>query len=330
MKVKVVCLLLTIFFALLMVPAICDDVAMVVSGKGQAQLEDETWPLELAEMLPVDVIVKADPNDMLKLIHLLSDKEYLLPGNSTAVITADGIDGQNVSGDDLELVSGDLNLDDVMSHQTGAAYAGQAKSSPAASDNLVELEEVMPKKEKSYIASEQDDNFDVKREGYKPTVSSVSATPAPKSPLRLARKTQSSDSAIIQKADIVFALPKEVAAVLANEEEKFNYACEYEIELLRHEIVSDWTMFEFALSKDVEPGKLSVDFIVSEQSSYEVKFAHKENIETTMPEALRLERNECYAQAAVIWIKLAQQKVIKPAILTRHLQRLAAKMPQPE
>jgi hypothetical protein len=49
-----------------------------------------------------------------------------------------------------------------------------------------------------------------------------------------------------------------------------------------------------------------------------------------MPEALRLERNECYAQAAVIWIKLAQQKVIKPAILTRHLQRLAAKMPQPE
>lgn len=83
------------------------------------------WQVELADMLSAGTRIKTGLGATITLIHLVNNVEYRLGAESQALITDEGVEGQNLSSEPVRLVSTNLGLGSTMQHQVGAVVADQ-------------------------------------------------------------------------------------------------------------------------------------------------------------------------------------------------------------
>ncbi|MDN5278656.1 MAG: hypothetical protein PWR01_2621 [Clostridiales bacterium] len=313
--------LLLLFLCLTAMTGFAADVAMVVSGMAQAQLGDESWSVELAEMLPANVVLTIGPDGSLKLIHLVADQEYELPASSTALVTDEGVDCKDVSGTSIELVSADIELGKDMNQQAGTAMpdrkarqaavpAGSFRPSRVAMPKTVALPEPMPE----MAISDEEFNSVIVDE-------SKSSEPLvlqkPKSFKPVAKEE-------VMPQFIAFAIPEDVADKFDKVDKNYIYSGSEGLQLLGYESLKDWVLFRVNVA-DLKAEEFELKF-ASGMKDAVVKFANLSSDGVTMLDAVKLENKGLLYHAAGAWFVLAKKYSISDRVLENHLKRLSEKI----
>jgi hypothetical protein len=327
--------LLLLFLCLTAMTGFAADVAMVVSGMAQAQLGDESWSVELAEMLPANVVLTIGPDGSLKLIHLVADQEYELPASSTALVTDEGVDCKDVSGTSIELVSADIELGKDMNQQAGTAMpdrkarqaavpAGSFRPSRVAMPKTVALPEPMPDIARSdkdlpepmpeMAISDEEFNSVIVEE-------SKSSEPLvlqkPKSFKPVAKEE-------VMPQFIAFAIPEDVADKFDKVDKNYIYSGSEGLQLLGYESLKDWVLFRVNVA-DLKAEEFELKF-ASGMKDAVVKFANLSSDRVTMLDAVKLENKGLLYHAAGAWFVLAKKYSISDRVLENHLKRLSEKI----
>lgn len=322
-----------------------EDVAMVVAGQALAKLDNEVWQVQLAEMLPEKVFLTVGPQEILKLIHLANDKEYDLPPKSQVQISATGIEGTDVAGKSIKLVTSDLDLGAGMGAQTGAAFVGKGRRQlrPSKRKSLIDdLPKAEDLKEMEGVHFESDDFDSNSISEIQPKTSdqkaktniyerlSMSARPdapisAPSeaSPLSLSPKPEKKSEQSREDL-IVFAIPVETTRQFLKMNNVFEFSSELGLNLISADEKDGWIEFFIAA-----PASVAEDFaftFLTADGTHEVRLKPMKFAQARMSDALRLEKQGLFNQAAGTWYELAQKHSISKKILGSHLSRLKGKI----
>lgn len=353
MKVARILLLVCLLFS---VSVVCtaEDVAMVVSGAASAKLGNESWQVELAEMLPAGVLLKVGSAEILKLIHLANDKEYEIPADSEVKIATDSIEGIDFSGKPIEIVTNDLNLGEGMGQQTGAAYLDRntrAREEVVMKEKIQSLFRASSQAQESGPQSEIinnkslesfDDVSDSSMSGLdvgmanstqadeeNPPANPILEAPKPQSAPAPVDKAKDASSCRPKKAEtaqklLVFAVPESIAAQFTRKDDDYDYSSEKKAGIVNFANKGDWVEF-FVDGRMDEKENFSIVF-ASAEKNFEVPLCVIETSKAKMSDALGLEKQGLYHQAAGTWMELAKRLAISEAALNKHLERLAGKI----
>lgn len=317
------CLLIVVF---LCSAVAYGDVAMVtdLTGTVEATLENASWSVSLAEILSDGTHLKTGRESSLTVIHMAGNKEYRLEAEKEAVVTMEGITGENLSGKDLQMVANSFDLGGDSSNQAGAAHVDRASSSIQSSDeNSVEE---TPSAPASRLAqeklSEQDiadsfekmeakkkaDNVILKEAMNKDTGPLAGAAPA---------KTE------LARQMISFALPKAVLEKFTSAGAILDIDNSEVKNFSNSEIISDWAQIDVEIA--TSGAEISLN-IKGEKEILAVKVFCGEKISSDISLAWKLEREGYLAQAAWIWISLKDQGRLSSEKADIHLKRISETM----
>lgn len=342
---------LLVFFVLLTSVGMTADVAMVVAGAATAELNQETWQVEIAEMLPENVILTVAADSLLKLMHFATNKEYEIPALAKVKVTADEVEGSDVEGQEIELISGKIEVDASMEQQTGAAYGDrhiQAGRKPRASrvpspsprpaapprlqpeekpdaNFITQFDKEVKLPEQPEIQSDKiDDEFMPK------TVqndSALVATDLEESsvPRKMPDKKKSEEEKERETvASIGFAVPKSLYDTFSKAGADFHFVSPEAGSILSVTHEHDWVKFSFS-APTTGIASFSGNFLMTE-GDFIVTLLNQPNMEAKFSNAMALEKNGHFCQAAAMWLELAARLNLDKKVLNMHLQRLHNKL----
>lgn len=345
---------LLVFFVFLTSVGLAADVAMVVAGAATAELNQETWQVEIAEMLPENVILTVAADSLLKLMHFATNKEYEIPALAKVKVTANAVEGSDVKGQEIELISGKIEVDPSMEQQTGAAYGDrhiQTRSKPQVSraaplaprpsarpaaparmqpelksdanlitqfDNEVEVPE-QPQTQSNEI----DDEFMPKSI---PSDSSLNNTLDESASYNEAPDKKKSEEEKEREtvASLGFAVPKSLYDTFSKAGADFHFVSPQAGSILSVTHEHDWVKFSFSAPK-TDIASFSGNFLMTE-GDFIVTLLNQPNMEAKFSNAMALEKNGHFCQAAAMWLELAARLNLDEKVLNMHLQRLHKKL----
>lgn len=288
------------------------DVAMVVSGAASAELGKEKWAVEIAEMLPENVVLTVGTEDILKLIHLASDIEYEIPAGARAKITGESIEGSDLTGRPLSIADGKIFVAADMGEQAGTANPdrhlfettdGAMKAVPAPSRPIIETPQAPPDEKKK--REQQISGFPVSNE------TSDSSGPS------------GLTDDFVHLPTLHFALPQTCVNDLSKDERGI-FAVEpaTQIETIGSE--HNWVVFSCRVPENIETEFSPVFTLASE--AFRVNLIISDKAEQTMGMALSLEKQGYPAMAAAMWFELAKKYQLSDKVVKSHLDRLQRKL----
>lgn len=315
------------------------DVAMVVSGTATAQLENDTWKVQIAEMLPENVILNVAADSILKLMHLSNNKEYEIPANATVKVTAESIEGTDVEGQTINIATGKMQVDSSMQQQTGAAYG----------DRHILLRAKKKDDYSNKIAREINKDFRIGDSGFDDITkggseeklqeapeSSLppSTQPAPAQddlltstvtqPAGLEEEEEADDRQAQLPKSLYFAVPQEMYESFAKPGADFTFSNEHQASILSIEKKNGWVYFTCESPQndiDVFEG----NFLTS-SGKYVVALLNQPDLECRFSVAMDLEKQGRLCQAAAMWLKLGEKFALGEEVLNLHLNRLKKKI----
>ncbi|NCB39494.1 MAG: hypothetical protein EOM80_12080 [Erysipelotrichia bacterium] len=325
--------------ALLCLAACCalyaNDVALVTEKTGtvDAQLADETWAVELAEMLPDGVELKVSEDGSLTLVHLQSNIEYRLEANATATLTNAGVTGSNFSSSTIELVSSKIALGQEMQTQTGTTNPERvlnrslkpSKMPPEATSAGADALRPIPKmaKHKEVMEDSLKNEISMDKSAFDGETGALSeiAVSADQQDLIVPETGEESAAVEAPKAlaapSITLALPTEIFAEICSDETSL-VATGTDVTASKLAFALEgWVEVEVAFGKDI--GKS----VVLQGNVGSMTFDIAEVAAPSIAEAWKLEKRGFVHQAAAMWLKLPETSISqkKSAI---HLNRLKA------
>ncbi|MEW6708808.1 MAG: hypothetical protein AB1403_03215 [Candidatus Riflebacteria bacterium] len=311
------------------------DVAMVVSGAAIASLEKESWNVETAEMLPENVILTVVKDSVLKLIHLSNDMEYEIPSEAQVKVTAETIEGQDISGKQIKLVNGQLIVDASMNQQTGAAF-GDRHLLKKKEDNLRLSARPLPapaKPPQPEVQADKKFSPDSFNEEVTPIIISevdgekstdLGVNNGSRENLDSVDMVQSGPACSDCAKKIFFALPEELADKAKNESTDYQLDSNCGLLIASYSRNLNWVLFECdALNAEIT--EFSAVFANNEAFSA-LPLKYFESLETKISVALQLEKDGYLYQAAALWFKIAEELKLTERVLNMHLNRIKTKM----
>ncbi|MFZ5949774.1 MAG: hypothetical protein ACOYXC_03650 [Candidatus Rifleibacteriota bacterium] len=327
--------ILLLSFMLIISTGFAADVAMVVSGAAVASLEEESWNVETAEMLPENVILTVVKDSVLKLIHLSSDMEYEIPSEAQVKVTAETIEGQDISGKQIKLVNGQLIVDETMNQQTGAAY-GDRHLRKKKEDNLRISAKPAPAPVEQPEPKVQNENK------FSPELFDEEATPIK---IFEADKEKSNNlgifsgsSEMLDSGDmaqsgpacsnctkkIFFALPVELADKAKGESNHYQLDNNCGLQIASYSLNLDWVIFE---CNAINPEKTEFSAVFANNEALSaIQLKYYESLENKISIALQLEKDGHLHQAATLWFRIAEELKLTERVLKMHLNRISAKI----
>lgn len=318
------------------------DVAMVVSGTATAQFENDTWKVQIAEMLPENVILNVAADSILKLMHLTNNKEYEIPANATVKVTAKSIEGTDVEGQTINIATGKMLVDASMQQQTGAAYGDrhillrEKKKDIDSGNNARMINKGIKIEDLGF-----DDKTGSEPAGGNSTIqtlppseneSMIDSTPAPTPSSKFLPNVPQSDNLMEEAEDreiqlpksLYFAVPQEMYESFAKPGADFTFSNEHQVSVLSIEKKNGWVVFT------CESPKSDVDsfegrFLTS-SGEYVVALLNQPQLECKFSVAMTLEKQGRLCQASAMWLKLAEKFFLSEEVLNLHLERLKKKI----
>ncbi|GAB4282288.1 MAG: hypothetical protein Kow0029_27760 [Candidatus Rifleibacteriota bacterium] len=315
---------------------------MVVSGVARATYKNDSWDVEVAEMLPDGVELKTPGDNSLKLIHLGNDMEYLIEENSTVIVDSNGITGSDVSGKEIKLLVAGQNLGNEMNQQTGAAELGRTSATNIARNLSAPLPDKKKKESDSlaFMASPSADES-VNEETKKTSEPESGQTQNYKADDNYDKVVKEQPAVLMQKPktdlenennnidtekymELPLAIPGAIAESLIQEEDLYKYEARPEIVLVRKFFKNDWLILVFEVPQNfTEEIKVTLK---AKEHDYSFDLLKQDAKNSELADALKLERLNKNNQAAGLWCLLASRIGISDEALKVHLNRIKEKL----
>jgi hypothetical protein len=315
------------------------DVAMVVSGTATAKLAQDTWKVQIAEMLPENVVLTVAADSLLKLMHLANNKEYEIPASATVKVTRESIEGTDIEGKTINIATGKMLVDASMQQQTGAAYG----------DRHILMREKKKNSDYGNNARMMDKGIKIEDLGFDdktgnepaggdsiiqtpsgnesiidPTPASTQSSGFPPIQSDGLHEDEANEREIQLPKSVFFAVPLEMYESFAKPGADFTFSNEHQASILSIEKKNGWVYFTCESPQndiDVFEG----NFLTS-SGKYVVALLNQPDLECRFSVAMDLEKQGRFCQAAAIWLKLGEKFALGEEVLNLHLNRLKKKI----
>lgn len=318
-----------------------------LQGSASARLEQDSWPLTLAEILPDGVEIKVSAKSSMVIVHMLNNQEYHLAEGALASISTTDISGTGVTASALQLVSSDLSLDADSANQAGSAsidrgeaagigrlafsqkaFDAEGVSSENAADSFTAPEERISESLPENIAMSKKSQESLRAAKVSSPQPRAPAAPAPKSsqapavPIMTPGSVTDFESASVadhnDELSLVIAIPvEEYIKICATNKNlvEINGAHNYAEQMP----TNGWVSIAFA---PVATESETILELCGTSGTMPVKVLTKVGPIVSIVAAWKLEKAGYICQAAAMWLTIGKAERMNPEKIAVHLKRL--------